>query len=300
MNRVTQHPLQAFLVALAAVGALSIMDAVMKHLVIALGVIAISIWRSLVNLAFAATLYLPGRKYWPDRKTLRLHVARALLMTVMALMFFWGLGRVPIAQTIALTFIAPLIALMLAAAVLKERIGSRSILGSLIAFGGVITIVLGQVSADLGSEALWGTAAILGSAVCYAVNIVMMRRQAMAAGPLEINFFQNLVVAVVWMAAVPLVGPPAWPAGQEGWILVAALLSTAGSLLFSFAYARADASYLAATEYSAFLWAAALGWLVFREPLSLSTVAGALLIVGGCLLAARAKTKVPGEVEVAT
>ena len=35
MNRVAQHPVKAFAVALAAVGILSIMDAVMKHLVLA-------------------------------------------------------------------------------------------------------------------------------------------------------------------------------------------------------------------------------------------------------------------------
>ena len=46
MNRVAQHPVQAFLVALAAVGILSIMDAVMKALVLALGIYVVSIWRS--------------------------------------------------------------------------------------------------------------------------------------------------------------------------------------------------------------------------------------------------------------
>jgi S-adenosylmethionine uptake transporter len=127
-----------------------------------------------------------------------------------------------------------------------------------------------------------------------------MRRQAIAAKPLEINFFQSLVVAAIWLAALPLVGLPRMPGDQGGWIIVASLMSTAGGLLFSWAYARADASYLAVTEYSAFLWAAALGWLVFREPVSLYTVAGAGLIVAGCLLAARANSAVRAEIEVAT
>ena len=43
----------------------------------------------------------------------------------------------------------------------------------------------------------------------------------------------------------------------------------------SWAYARAEASYLAVTEYSAFIWAALFGWLVFSEPVSLYTLAGA-------------------------
>ena len=93
----------------------------------------------------------------------------------MAGLFFWGIGRVPMAQAIALTFIAPLIALVLAAVILGERGRPRSIVGSLAAFGGVIVIVVGQAHAALGGEVLMGSAAIVGSALCYAINIVMMR-----------------------------------------------------------------------------------------------------------------------------
>ena len=299
MNRVPQHPVQAFAAALGAVAILSIMDAVMKHLVMALGIFAISVWRALVILLVASALYLPRRLPWPTRATLRIHVTRAVVVTVMAFLFFWGIGRVPLAQAIALTFIGPLIALLLAALFLHEQIGARSIAGSLIAFAGVVVIVLGQARADLGADVLLGTAAVLGSAVCYAINIVLMRHQAMAARPLEINFFQATVVAAIWLIAIPIMGLPAWPQGQLGWIIVASLMSTAGGLLFAWAYARAEASYLAVTEYSAFIWASALGWLVFREGVSFYTLAGALLIVGGCLVAARRKVAAPPEIEAA-
>jgi S-adenosylmethionine uptake transporter len=297
VNRVAQHPVQAFLVALGAVAVLSIMDAVMKHLVLAIGIVAVSIWRSLANLVMSSALYLPRKKTWPTRQTLRIHIARAVDVTIMAFLFFWGIGRVPLAQAIALTFIAPLIALLLAALFLHERIGRRSMLGSIVAFGGVVVIVLGQSQAHLGDEALLGTAAIIGSALCYAANIVMMRRQAVAAKPLEINFFQSSVVMILWLAAIPFVGLPAWPSEQWPWVVVAALMSTSGTLLFAFAYARGEASYLAVTEYSAFLWAAALGWIVFREPVSMYTLAGAALIVGGCLVGARGKTDAPPEMD---
>jgi S-adenosylmethionine uptake transporter len=74
-------------------------------------------------------------------------------------------------------------------------------------------------------------------------------------------------------------------------------MSTTGGLLFAWAYARAEASYLAVTEYSAFIWASALGWLVFRETVSLYTLAGAALIVGGCLFAARGVRAEPPEMD---
>jgi S-adenosylmethionine uptake transporter len=259
VNRVVQHSVKAFAAALAAVAVLSIMDAVMKHLVLVIGIFAVSVWRSVANLLVSAMLYLPRRAAWPSRNTLRVHISRGVVVTIMAFLFFWGIGRVPLAQGIALTFIAPLIALLLAAVFLHEQIGSRSVAGSIAAFGGVIVIVLGQARAQVGTQVLLGSGAIIASALCYAANIVLMRRQALAARPLEINFFQSVTVTALWLVALPLVGLPAWPGSNWGWIAVASLMSTAGTLLFAWGYARAEASYLAVTEYSAFLWAAALG-----------------------------------------
>ena len=299
MNRVAQHPVQGFLAALGAVAVLSIMDAVMKHLVLVIGIVAVSVWRSAANLALSAMLYLPRRLPCPDRKTLRVHVIRGIDVMVMAALFFWGIGRVPLAQAIALTFIAPLIAMLLAALLLDEKIGSRSIAGSAVAFAGVIVIVLGQARAQVGGDVLLGIAAIIGSALCYAGNIVLMRRQALAAKPLEINFFQCVTVMALWLLAMPLAGIPPWPSDQWPWVIVACLLSTAGTLLFAWGYARGPASYLAATEYSGFLWASLMGWLVFRERVSLYTLAGAILIVGGCLVAARGKRPPLPEIDVA-
>ncbi|HEX6409496.1 MAG TPA: DMT family transporter, partial [Sphingomicrobium sp.] len=108
-------------------------------------------------------------------------------------------------------------------------------------------------------------------------------------------------VLALWLAITPVLGFPDWPQGRWAmWVGVAAVMSTAGGLLFSWAYARAEASYLAVTEYSGFLWAAALGWIIFSEAVSLYTAGGAALIVGGCFVAARSKIDAPGEVEVVT
>jgi len=299
VSRVAQHPVQGFVAALGAVAVLSIMDAVMKHLVLAIGIIAVSVWRSAANLLLSVILYRPSRASWPDAARLRVHLLRGAVLTVMVALFFWGIGRVPLAQAIALTFIAPLIAMFLAALMLGEKVGRDSIAGSLGAFAGVIVIVLGQARSHAGPEVLLGTGAIMLSALCYAFNIVLMRRQALAAAPLEINFFQCATILTLWLLAIPFAGMPAWPATQWHWVAVASLLSTAGTLLFAWAYARGPASYLAATEYSGFVWAAILGWLVFREPVSLTTLAGAVLIVGGCLVAARGKVTEPPEIDLA-
>jgi S-adenosylmethionine uptake transporter len=265
------------------------MDMVMKGLTLAIGTFPSLLWRSLIATAVAAIPFLVTRNSWPKGTALRLHVLRGTMMVPMAVLFFWGLARVPMAQAIALTFIAPLIALVLAAAILKEPIGKRTVGGSLAAFAGVVIIFIGQARADLGPTTLVGSFAILGSAIIYAFNIIVMRRQAQHAGPIEIAFFQNLVVGAVLLASAPVVAAPQLPSGHWIELIVAAALAIGSLMLLGWGYARAGAAYLSTTEYTAFLWAMLLGWLRFGEHVSPFTLLGATLIVVGCLIAARTR-----------
>jgi S-adenosylmethionine uptake transporter len=134
-----------------------------------------------------------------------------------------------------------------------------------------------------------GSMAVLVSAVIYAFNIIVMRRQAQNAGPSEIAFFQNIVIGIVLVAGIPAMGQPPLPTGHWGELILAAALAIGSLMLLGWAYARAGAAYLSTTEYSAFLWAIALGWWRFGETVSLFTIAGACLIVAGCLIAARTR-----------
>ena len=261
------------------------MDAVMKHLALGLGAYNALIWRTMAGALFGGAVVLVTRTPWPSRAVLRLHLVRGTLSALMALLFFWGLARVPLAQGVALAFVAPLIALYLAALILKEKIERRAIWASLLGFAGVLVIMAGQAQAALGREALWGSAAILCSAALYAYNIILMRQQAQVARPVEIAFFMSLIMtfwfalAAPWLAVLP---PPAeWPA-----IAGAAALAFASLMLLSWAYARAEAQYLAPVEYTSFIWAAMFGILVFAEPVRPLTIFGAAMIVGACVFAA--------------
>jgi S-adenosylmethionine uptake transporter len=299
MNRVDQKPALALIVALAGIGALSAMDTVMKGLSKDIGAFATMCWRSVLATLLMGPVYLAMRKARPTRAAIRLHFIRGLLMVPMSFLFFWGLARVPMAQAIALTFVAPLMALFLAALMLHERIGPRTIAGSLLAFAGVVVIVYGQGQASLGDDALLGSIAILASAICYAFNIVVMRSQAQHAAPAEIALFQFLFTGLFFWLAATGVGIPSYPAGHEVSLLLATLLAIAGMLLLAWAYARAGAAYLASSEYSGFLYASLFGWLFFNEQVSLFTLAGAILIVGGCLYAARTVARGEPSVEIA-
>ncbi|MGJ3628933.1 EamA family transporter [Sphingomonas sp. MMS24-JH45] len=80
----------------------------------------------------------------PSARAARLHVLRGAITAAMALLFFWGLAHVPMAQAISLTYVAPLLALLLGAWWLGERVGSRIVGASLAALCGVAIILAGH------------------------------------------------------------------------------------------------------------------------------------------------------------
>ncbi len=279
-------PALAFAIAALGIGLFSMMDAVMKSLVLAIGVYNALLWRQMISVGLGAVAWKLGNSGRPSRRALKLHLARGLVTTVMGVLFFWGLARVPMAQAISLTYIAPILALLLGAVTLGERVGLKTAFASIAALGGVLVVMIGQGREVPGPETFHGTLAILASAVLYAVNLVIARLQSQAARPGEIAFFQALVItatlalAAPWLAVVPEAAQ--WPK-----LVLAAGLATASLWLLGWAYAHGDTGFLATTEYTSFVYAAVLGFLVFGERVSAFTLAGAAIIVVACLYAAR-------------
>lgn len=283
-----------FAVATAGIAVFSLMDVLMKGLSIAIGAYNAMLWRLVAGTLLGAILFMARRTPLPARATLRLHWLRGAVAAVMATSFFWGLARVPIAEAIALSFIAPLITLYLAAVFLKERIGREAVIASVLGLCGVGVMVSARIGGDHDPEILWGIAAIFLSAVFYAFNLILQRKQAQIAGPVEIVFFQNLTACSVLMLAAPwlAVVPEAALAPK---LVGSAALAMISLMLLSWAYARAEAQILVAVEYTAFIWAAIFGWVFFAERVTATTIAGTALIVTGCIIAARQKPRQPAE-----
>jgi len=289
----TDHPFLPVLAAFTAIGLLSWMDAWMKSAALAVGAYSALLLRAPIGFAIAAPLWRATGGRWPARATLRIHLVRGVVVAAMAFLFFFSLTLLPLAQAIAISFIAPLIALFLASVLLGEQVGRRAVVGALLGLAGVAVILAGKLWREpMSAGAPLGIAAVLASAVFYAWNLVLTRQQALVARPLEVATFQNGVTFLVLIGFAPffLQVPER---GEWTDIAVSAGLSVAGAMLFTWAYARAETQRLAPMEYTGFLWAALFGWLFFAEKVPPATIGGALLIVAGCWIATRGKPPEP-------
>lgn len=281
------HPLLPFAAALMGVGFLSLMDAFMKEAALLAGAYTATVLRAFIGAGMVAPLWLARGARMPSRVVWKLHIVRGIVSAFMALAFFYAITKLPLAEAIALSFIAPLVALYLARVLLGETISRAATGASLLGFAGTLVIVGGRIGGGkFDTDAVLGTASLFISALLYAYNFIVIRRQAQVAGPLEIATFHSGIGGLVLLTLAPFL----WePPTTGAWLpLVAAgALTVAGSLSLAWAYARAEANALVPSEYSGFIWAALFGWLFFREPVTGPTLAGTALIVAGCWLAAR-------------
>ncbi|MCB2083132.1 MAG: DMT family transporter [Sphingomonadaceae bacterium] len=291
-----RHPhFLPLMAALLGVACLSLMDAFMKGAALAAGAYSAAVLRSAIGAGMVAPVWwLRGGK-WPPSHVLRLHLLRGTVSAFMALSFFYSLTKLPIAEAIAISFIAPLIALYLAAVLLGETIRRQAVVASLLGFAGTLVIIGGRLgTAESDMETLKGLAAILFSAVLYAWNFVIIRKQALVSSPLEATTFHSGVS----FAALALFAPWFFAMPESRVILdtaMAAALTVFGAMAVTWAYARAEAQVLVPIEYSGFVWACLFGWLFFAESVTPTTLAGTMLIVAGCWIATRSR---PEQVSV--
>lgn len=285
----------ALLAGAAGVALFSGMDATMKSLSLEYGVYNAMFWRMSFGIAIIGLLYLSRRPTSPSTATLKLHVKRGVITLVMASLFFWGLTQIPLAQAVGLSFIAPIITLFLAAWLINEPIAPNDYIASVIALAGV-GLLLFEELAKFQIQSLWGSGAILLSAVMYAYNLILQRQQALIAQPLEISFYQTLVTFIGLALLAPWWAEPL-PNVRTGILAATAASLAIGALIcFSYAYRHAVTASLVTLEYTAFVWAAALGWILFKEAVSAHTLAGTLLIVAACVFQIRGvRSRAPQE-----
>jgi S-adenosylmethionine uptake transporter len=286
-----EHPLMPFMAALAGVAFLSLMDAFMKEAALAAGTYTASLLRSLIGAAIIAPFWIAGGIRWPKWNVMKLHLERGAISAAMALSFFFALTKLPLAEAIAISFVAPLIALYLAKIMLGEEIRREAIFASVLGFGGCLVIVWGRIGqSEFDRDIALGLFALSFSALLYAYNFVLIRKQSQVAGPVEVATFHSGIGGLVHLLAAPWFFVMPTTDTLYG-ITAAGFLTVGGAMALAWAYARAQAQALVPLEYSGFLWASLFGWLFFREAVTLTTIAGTVLIVAGCLLATRQRTE---------
>lgn len=207
----------------------------------------------------------PRHPYWTALRT-----AATVVSTTCV---FYAFSVLPMAQTYALIFAAPLLITILAIPILGETVGWRRLVAVGVGLLGVI-VVLRPGATDLTA----GHVAALVAAVCSATAAVIVRKIGRDERSAVLLLYPMVANFVVMGSMLAFVYEP-MPAIHLGGLATMALLGFVGGLLHIAAYRTGSAVVVAPMQYSQILWAVFYGALVFGERPDWSTGIGAGVII---------------------
>lgn len=230
--------------------------------------------RTLIIIVLLSTLY--RQLDWQTPLSgVGFHLLRAMFNVIGMFAIITALTLLPLATANAVFYLAPILVMLLAVVLFRERLTRWSLLAVLSGFLGVIVILR---PVELG----WGALAALAGAWALAFNAVLVRKLPKHQSTVHKLMMSNLLaLPVIFTLFI-------WEfmTGDTGWHR-GAILAAAGSSVFVMAYSisvlkaykTVDANQVTSAEYTGLIWAALIGWIWFAEVPDLWFVAGSAMIV---------------------
>ncbi|MGE5385411.1 MAG: DMT family transporter [Betaproteobacteria bacterium] len=277
------HPMRGVLLLVSALLFFACMDTTTKYLAARYPVPLVMGIRYIVNCALMVVLLAPsqGMKLMETRRT-GLVLLRAGSLVVASLFVGLALQRMPVAETIAIVFLGPMVVALVARPILGERIGALGWAAAIVGLAGVLLIARPGSGLDT-AGVVFGLCAV-GANATY---LLLSRLLASTERTVTLLFYTTLAGSVCFGLSLPWFwegeAPTAW---QTLLFLSMGITGGIGHYLFTAAFRHAPASLLAPINYLQLLWAGLLGWLVFGHVPDGLTVLGMIVVAASGLMVA--------------
>ncbi len=216
------------------------------------------------------------------------HLRRGLVGGTGMLCGFMALRSLPLPDATAIGYASPLLAVVLAAVVLKETVRIYRWTAVAVGFIGVLIMLsphlnLRTLNAVASGGAATGAAFALFGAFCSAWAMTEVRRLTRYETTGSIVFYFTLLTTAIGLSTIAFGW--VWPlsAGDALLMVVVGIIGGVGQILLTSSYRHGDASLVAPFEYTSMIWAVALGWFVFGDVPQQVVLLGASVVIAAGL-----------------
>ena len=247
-----------------------------------------------LRFGIATVLVLPF--VWRNLKIRREHLWLFALSGILGIfvhisLFFFGLTYTTALNTGVLVSTSPLFMMIAAGFFLKEKISRRMIYGGIIGLLGITTIMLKDMNGSLGISPL-GDLLIIGSTLTLVSSEILNKKLFQFYSPFVVTFYVFLLGSFAFspFAMHYFVQNPQFLVSLPLPAILALLFGIVFSSFIAYALWQKGLSQVAASRAGFFVYidpiiATILSVLILSEVITLSFIAGALLIFGGILIA---------------
>jgi drug/metabolite transporter (DMT)-like permease len=273
------HPLRAALPLIVGAGmCFSTLDATAKYLVQE-HTLFIVVWARYAGQMIVVTpisWHRGGGEFWRTRH-LPMQLARSLCLVVATLCFFGALRFLPLAEGSAISFLAPMFAIVLSRPVLGERPTRARWIAAIVGFAGILILV------RPGSAVFHPATGLLVMAAISNALYQLLTRRLPNDSPHTTLFYSALVGTAVLSVGIPFAELPASFEWRDALFLVLlGFLAGIGHWMLIAAFLRAPASLIAPFTYLQMIWATLYGFLVFGQlPDGVSALGMAVIVASG-------------------
>jgi drug/metabolite transporter (DMT)-like permease len=279
---------------LIAVLIFACMDNVGKYLMTRFNVPLVATARYGVNLLLLLLIAGPsqGEALWKSRHT-ALVILRGVSLALSSLFAGLALRQMPVGETVAILYLAPIIVVLLAGRFLDEKVGLAAWLAAAAGFVGVLLIA--RPGSGLSPV---GVGFALMGAFTSVVYVMLSRSLAKTETTMAMLFYVAVAGLILFGCMMPWywTGPSFTPTDYV-LLFFMGVASLAGHYLFTAAYREAPTSLLAPVNYFHIAWAVLFGWLAFNHVPDVWAILGMCTIaVAGAAVAVQthlAKEKLP-------
>lgn len=197
-------------------------------------------------------------------------------------LFVYSLPYLDFAVAITALYTAPLFSVVLAWFFLGERVSCSKVAAAVVGFVGV------ALTAGFTAQIEWAILSPIGAALCTALRDIKLTKLLRSENSLSILTSHQVGLTLFGIGFAILEPSPAFaPPSISYWIAAVASLGGVLGVHFTLASLRvAEVSTVAACRYSAVLWAALVGYLVWNKSIDFSQVIGmGLVITSGIVIA---------------
>lgn len=216
---------------------------------------------------------------------LRGQLMRGTLFIIGSVLIVWSLAELPLATAITMLYISPIFMVILSVPLLGERISRHRWVAVIGGFAGVLIIMRPG-----GAGFQWALMLPLLAAMVNALRDVLTRKLARTETSISILFWSNIILMTGGFMTLPMGWAPV-SAHDAFWFVAAGIFNGTAHFCIIDALRTGEASALAPIRYTALLWAALLGFVVWGDVPELWLLAGAAVIVGSSLYMIRAERR---------
>ncbi len=243
----------------SAAGSFTIMTTLIREAATNIHPFEIAFIRALTNLLLMVPFVIRTRGAGLKTNNHKVFAFRGFCGFTFLMTYFPGAALIPVDQSQALIFTAPLWGAMLAVLFLGESIRPRRVLALIAGFAGALIILRPGVA-----EPSSGALLVLAAALANATSNTIVKFTTRSDHPDTVVFY--LMVYVTPMTFVPALFVWTWPnLGQLLLLTGVGVFATLNQRFLSRAFATTDATAVLPFDFARLPFAAIIGFLVFAE-----------------------------------